>query len=57
MIVQKPIYYIRGHDFIENVILPEKDKKDLIVSNGNHPNELGHQKIAQHIIDTIGTLQ
>jgi hypothetical protein len=57
MIVQKPFYYIRGHDFLDNIILPEKDKKELIVSNGNHPNELGHQKIAEHIIDTIGTLQ
>jgi hypothetical protein len=57
MLVQKPVYYIRGHDFIDRVIIPEKDKNELIVSNGNHPNELGHQKIAQHIIDTIGTLQ
>ena len=57
MIIQKPIYYIRGHDFLDNIILPEKNKNEFIFSNGNHPNELGHQKIAQHIIDTIGPLQ
>ena len=46
-IINDPTYYC------EDLYSKNKNNRKFASFNGSHPNELGHQKIAQHIIDNI----
>jgi hypothetical protein len=54
LIIKKDLHFLRGNLSDNDCIL---DLNNNIKPNKGHPNPLGHQKISQHIIDTIGTLQ
>lgn len=57
LITKKDLNFMRGNDHHDTILKSQTLDDIHFRPNKGHPNPLGHQVIADHIIDNIGTLQ